>query len=188
MIFHTVLVAGCDGDDIVIVMGVETPLPVEEYLNTSYSPDKEYRDGELVERNVGEKAHARLQALLAAYLHRREKQWGIEVYTALRVRVRENWYPIPDGCVYKLPDFEGRYPSEPPLLWIEILSHDDRMMDVWAKANELVEHGVPCVWIINPNTLESEMKTAAGMVPVPDKTLRIPNSPIVIPLADVLEE
>ena len=26
---------------------------IEEYLNTSYSPDREYIDGELVERNVG---------------------------------------------------------------------------------------------------------------------------------------
>ncbi len=73
----------------VIDMGVDSLLPVEEYLNTSYSPDKEYREGELVERNVGEKVHARLPALLAAYLQRREKQWNIEVYTELRVRVRE---------------------------------------------------------------------------------------------------
>jgi len=90
--------------------------------------------------------------------------------------------------VYERPSFEGRYPSRPPLLWIEILSHDDRMMDVWAKASELVENGVPYVWIVNPNTLESELRTAAGIEPVTDKTLRIPNSPIIIPLADVMEE
>jgi Uma2 family endonuclease len=90
--------------------------------------------------------------------------------------------------VYALPDFEGRYPSRPPLLWIEILSHDDRMVDVWAKAAELVENGVPYVWIIDPNTLESEVRTAAGMQPVADKTLRLPDSPIVVPLRDVMEE
>jgi hypothetical protein len=39
-------------------------ISLEEYLNTSYSPDMEYRDSVLVERNVGEKAHARLQVLL----------------------------------------------------------------------------------------------------------------------------
>src|SRR5437762_2335461 len=44
-------------------MSVGTLLSVENYLNTSYSPDMEYRDGVLVERNVGEKEHARLQAL-----------------------------------------------------------------------------------------------------------------------------
>jgi len=169
-------------------MGVETLVAVDEYLNTSYSPDKEYRDGVLVERNVGEKAHALLQARLSAYLNRRRRQWNIEVYTELRVKVREKWYPIPDVCVYSLPDFEGRYPSRPPLLWVEILSHDDRMIDVWGKAAELVENGAPYVWIINPNTLESELRTAAGIEPVLNRTLHIPETPIVIPLADALEE
>ena len=94
-------------------MGVETLLPLEEYLDTSYSPDREYRDGVLVERNLGDKAHARLQALLTIYIGSRRKQWNIEVYTELRVKVREKWYPIPDVCIYLLPDFEGRYPSRP---------------------------------------------------------------------------
>jgi len=169
-------------------MAVETLLSLEEYLNTSYSPDREYRDGVLVERNVGDEAHSWLQTALAAYLHRRRKQWNIRAYTELRVKIREKWFPIPDVCVYSMPRFEGRYPEQPPLLWIEILSHDDRMVDVWAKANELIEHGVPFVWIIDPNTLESELRTAAGMQPVTDKTLRLPDSPIVIPLAEVMEE
>ncbi|HTX38761.1 MAG TPA: Uma2 family endonuclease [Bryobacteraceae bacterium] len=167
-------------------MAVETLLPVAEYLETSYSPDREYRDGVLVERNVGDKKHARLQAKLTMYLGRHEEQWNIEVYTELRVRVRDKWYPIPDVCVYALPDFEGRYPERPPLLWVEILSHDDRMVDVWAKAAELVANGVPFVWIIDPETLESELRTATGVQPVTDKTLRLPDSPIVIPLRDVM--
>lgn len=167
-------------------MAVETLLPVAEYLDTSYSPDREYRDGVLVERNVGDKQHARLQAKLTMYLGRHEEQWNIEVYTELRVKVREKWYPIPDVCVYALPDFEGRYPERPPLLWIEILSHDDRMVDVWAKAAELVANGVPFVWIIDPETLESELRTATGVQPVTDKTLRLPDSPIVIPLREVM--
>jgi len=169
-------------------MGVETLLPLEEYLNTSYSPDREYRDGVLVERNLGDEAHAGLQAALAGYLGRWRKQWNIRIYNSLRVEVRERWFSIPDVCIYSLPDFEGRYPSRPPLLWIEILSHDDRMADVWAKATELVENGVPYVWIIDPNTLESELWTAGGVQQVADKTLRLPGSPIVIPLLDVMDD
>jgi Uma2 family endonuclease len=169
-------------------MAAGTLLSLEEYLNTSYSPDREYRDGVLVERNVGNKAHALLQTALGAYLRHRRKQWGIEVFTELRVRVRENWYPIPDVCVYQQPVSDDPYPSQPPLLWIEILSPDDRMVDVWNKANELVEYGVPYVWIIDPNTLGSELRTAAGVERLTDKTVRIPNSPIVIPLAEVMEE
>ena len=168
-------------------MSVGTLISVEEYLNTSYSPDKEYRDGVLVERNVGDKAHSWLQLALGAYFYRRRKQWNIFIYTELRVKVREKWYPLPDVCVYQ-PDFEGRYPSRPPLLWIEILSHDDRMVDVWNKAKELIENGVPHVWIINPNTLESELRTAAGVTQITDGILRLPDSPIVVPLLEVVEE
>ena len=173
---------------IVVDMSAGTLLSLEDYLDTSYSPDREYRDGALVERNVGDQAHAGLQAALTIYIGRRRKQWNVKVYTELRVRVREKWYPIPDVCIYSLPDFEERYPSHPPLLWIEILSYDDRMVDVWNKANELVALGVPYVWIIEPNTLESQLRTSSGAEILADKTLRIPNSEIVIPLVDVMEE
>jgi Uma2 family endonuclease len=169
-------------------MSVDALLSVEEYLRTSYCPDKEFRNGALVERNVGDKVHARLQALLAAYLSRRRKQWQIQAYTELRIQVRENWYPLPDVCVYALPEPEGRYPSQPPLLWIEILSQDDKMIEVWEKARSLTENGVPYVWIVDPNTLESELRTLEAVIAIRDKTLRIPGTAIVIPLQEVVDE
>jgi hypothetical protein len=43
-------------------------VPLREYLNTSYRPDCDYLEGELLERNVGEWDHARLQGLLSGYL------------------------------------------------------------------------------------------------------------------------
>ena len=169
-------------------MSVETLLSVEEYLNTSYSPDKEYRDGVLVERNVGDESHAALQALLTIFIGNRRKEWKIFVYTELRIRVRESWFPLPDVCVYARPRPEERYPSTPPLLWVEILSPTDAMVEVWKKADELVALGVPYVWIIDPATLESELRTANGVEKLADKTLRIPNTPIVIPLLEVVAE
>ena len=42
-------------------MGVATLVPVEEYLSTSYDPDCDYVDGELEDRNVGEKGHSKVQ-------------------------------------------------------------------------------------------------------------------------------
>jgi Uma2 family endonuclease len=163
-------------------------LSEEQYLNTSYSPDMEYRDGVLVERNLGDEAHSLLQLALGAYLHRHRKAWKIKAYSELRVRVRDKWYPIPDLCVYSEPGFEGRYPTVPPLLWIEILSPDDRVADVWRKASELLNCGVPYVWIIEPETLESELWSASGIQKIADKTLRLPGSSIVIPLTDVIRD
>jgi Uma2 family endonuclease len=169
-------------------MSVGRVLSVEEYLNTSYSPDMEYRDGVLVARNVGEEKHSFLQIALGAYVHHRRREWRIRAYTELPTRVRETWCPIPDLCIYPEAGFEGRYPTVPPILWVEILSPDDRMSDVWKKITELLANGVPNVWIIDPETLESELWTAAGNERVVDKTLRLPNTRIVIPLLDVIED
>src|SRR5437870_9473147 len=105
-------------------MSVQTLIPVEQYLHTSYHPDREYRDGVVTERNVGDNTHALLQGALCAYLRRRRKPWRIEVYTGLRIRAGENWYLIPDVCVYLLPAPRERFPATMPLLWIEILSAD----------------------------------------------------------------
>ena len=57
-------------------MGTTALIPVEEYLETSYRPDREYRDGVLVERNVGDEYHANLQTLLTIYIGSRRKEWN----------------------------------------------------------------------------------------------------------------
>jgi Uma2 family endonuclease len=170
-------------------MSVGTLISVEEYLKTSYSPDREYRDGVVTERNVGDNAHADLQLGLGSYLRVRQKQWQIHAYTEFRIHAREGWYPVPDVCAYSLPAPQDRYPTTMPLLWIEILSESDPMIDVWKKAKDLIACGAPYVWAIEPNTLDSLLWTqAGGPNAVPGKTLRIPDTPIVIPLEQVMEE
>ena len=47
---------------------------LDEYLNTSYRPDCDFLEGEILERNVGEWDHSRLQALLGSFLLDRERQ------------------------------------------------------------------------------------------------------------------
>ena len=42
-------------------------ISVAEYLRTAYSPDCDYVDGEVQERNVGEKDHRRTQRQLIRY-------------------------------------------------------------------------------------------------------------------------
>ncbi len=169
-------------------MGTSALISVEEYLSTSYSPDREYRDGAVVERTVGNRKHALLQAALAAYIRRRRRSWNVEVFTELRIRAREGWYPIPDVCIYQQPMVVEDIPLVMPLLWIEILSPDDSMMDVWNKAGELIACGAPYVWVIDPNTLESELWSKNGRSAIGEKSLQLPETVIAIPLEAVLEE
>ena len=42
---------------ILMNMAIATQMTVEEYLRTSFDPDCEYVDGEVLERNVGETDH-----------------------------------------------------------------------------------------------------------------------------------
>ena len=63
--------------DIIALMSTLPALvSVDEYLHTAYRPDCDYVDGVVVERNVGEKSHAKLQREILLYLHARRKQWG----------------------------------------------------------------------------------------------------------------
>ncbi len=161
---------------------------LDEYLRTSYRPDREFRDGVLIERKGFDEPHSRLQAMLCGYIGERETNWNPIGYISLRVKIREGWYAVPDLCFYPRPEPEGRYPERLPLLWIEILSPEDRMTDVLARAGDLVANGVPYVWIIDPTTLESQLYTTSGVTAVPDKTLRLPGTSIVIPLREVVRE
>jgi len=78
-------------------MDVETLIPLEEYLNTSYDPDMEYVDGVLVERNVGEWTHSSVQSNLIFALGR--KYPSVYVLPGLTSLTRATRYRIPDISV-----------------------------------------------------------------------------------------
>ena len=81
-----------------------TAVPVEEYLRTTYDPDREYVAGQLVERHVGEHDHSYLQSLLNIEIGQRCRDRRFRVFTEQRVRVSdEPRYRIPDICVKALP-------------------------------------------------------------------------------------
>jgi hypothetical protein len=55
-------------------MATLVSVPVEEYLRTTYHPDREYVDGQLVERNVGGYFHSMLQGLIIGLLLERARE------------------------------------------------------------------------------------------------------------------
>jgi hypothetical protein len=60
-------------------MAAATQISVTEYLNTTYRPDRDYVDGEVLERNLGEYEHSRPQMRLILFFGTREKEWRIRV-------------------------------------------------------------------------------------------------------------
>jgi Uma2 family endonuclease len=166
-------------------MPTTTLVSVEEYLSTSYHPDVEYVDGELVGRNVGETDHSRLQLKIAAHFDRHEEEWRISVYPECRVQTSPTRYRVPDICVLLGPETEDQIIRTPPFLCIEILSRDDRADDIQEKIEEYLAFGVKYVWIINPRKRLAYVHTAAGMTRADGGILKTTHPDIAVPLASV---
>ena len=169
-------------------MAAGAVVPLEAYLNTTYEPDCEYVDGELVERNVGELQHSDLQGLIYAYFLRRGKAWGIRPLVEARVRVRERRYWIPDVCVVRLPLPQERILTSLPWIWIEVLSPEDRPIRVQRKVHEVLDFGCEWVWIVDPETLDSRVYAKNSEFDLPDGVFRIPGTDIAVPLHELDEQ
>jgi len=148
-------------------MATGTTLSVEQYLATSFPDlDKEYRDGELVERSMPDNLHAKTQALLAAFFVLLQKAHALFARTGLRLKVKPTLVLIPGVCVFHPDEPTDRFPDTPPFIAIEILSLDDKLTDVREKLEIYKNLGVRHVWLVDPHS--RRMYTCdAGLVEVP---------------------
>ena len=158
---------------------------VEEYLSTSYDPDVEYVDGELVDRTGGDTQHSRLLGLIGSYLCNREAEWGITGYIAVRTQVLPTRFRLPDICVVLGPEGDDQIIRTPPFLCIEILSKDDRAADIQEKIEEYLAFGVKYVWIINHRNRLAYVHTATGATKAEGGILKTADPEIIVPLATV---
>lgn len=162
-------------------------IPLEEYLNTDYEPDCDYVDGFLEERNVGKKKHSRTQKRLETWLTAREQQHGFEVLPEQRVQVSPRRVRIPDLCL-AIPD-NDEILQKPPLLWIEVLSPDDRFHRVQTRLNDALRFGVPTIWIVDPYSNDAWIVTPEkGTMQITDGILRCENPALELPLAEILPD
>jgi Uma2 family endonuclease len=168
-------------------MPVATQVSVDEYLHTSYDPDRDYIDGEVVERLVGEFEHSRSQSMSAALLVGQEKKWGTLALTEQRVQVTPTRYRIPDVCVLAPGAPRERIIRHPPLLCIEILSKEDTMSDIMERVEEYLGMGVPYVWVIDPWRHRGYCYTSSGMAEAKDGVLRTSNPDLEVPLAALFD-
>jgi Uma2 family endonuclease len=164
-----------------------TLVSVQEYLSTEYEPDCDYVDGIIEQRNLGEWDHSRLQGLLIAYFHQREKQWRIKVVPEQRIRITATRFRVPDVTIIE----DGRQESiltRAPLLCIEVLSPEDRMSRINARVQDYLTLGVPDVWIIDPKTRQCFTCTkAAGLHEVTTGVLTTTDGRITLTLAELGE-
>lgn len=169
-------------------MATPTLVPISEYLSQVYHPDREYVDGVVVERNLGERDHSRIQALLAAYFFGQEEQWRVVVLVEQRVQVSETRFRIPDVCLLAADDPDDPIVHKAPVLCIEILSPEDRLSVLETKIAEYFQMGVRSVWAIDPQQRIAYTYSPVGKQEIADRVLRVPNSPIALPLAEIFDK
>ena len=167
-------------------MMTTTLVEVEDYLSTSYPDgDREYVDGQVVERNLGEIEHASLQTRIVIYLanHYPEFWAAVEV----RVQVELRLFRVPDVTVVAGPEPGGRIVVSPPHLVVEVLSPDDRAGDVQEKIDDYLGFGIPYVWFVNPRTRRGYIHTIEAAREAKDGVLRTADPVIEVPLDELFK-
>ena len=171
-------------------MATSTPVfvPLAEYLETTYRPDRDWIDGEAKERNVGEQPHASVQGFLTYIFRLNAAKWNIRVLPEQRVQTSAKHYRIADVCVIlRSTPFEPIVRT-PPLLCIEILSRDDRMSEIQERVEDYLAMGVPAVWVIDPRRRRAYEVLPGGTLQPALIELAVAETAIRVPVADIFAE
>jgi Uma2 family endonuclease len=161
---------------------------VREYLATSWSPDREFVDGRIEERNLGEKEHSIIQRCLTVLFALKRAEWGVEVFPELRTQIAATNFRVPDVLVVRAGESFERYVTSPPLIAIEILSPEDSLRAMLEKAAQYRRFGIENIWIIDPEPRLAYRYTAAGLEEVHSGELAVQETPIRIELSELFGE
>src|SRR4051794_11120967 len=142
-------------------MATALAIPFEQFLRTTFRPDCDYIDGQVVERNVREYFHARMQGLIYFELQRRAGE-RYRVLPELRVRVGPERCRIPDVCVKALPH-EITPILESPDVAIEVMSPYDTFPEMLERVADYLKSGVVQIWIVNPYKREAHVADLDGV-------------------------
>ena len=164
-----------------------TLVSVEEYLRTSFSDgDREYVDGHIVERNLGEKNHSKTQRELIYYFRTRQSSLKTHVFPEQRVQVKPTRFRVPDVCVYIGGEPDEQVFHTPPFLVVEILSKDDRPGEIQEKIRDYTEFGVRFCWVIDPRTRRGYVYTEHDSFEAKDGILRTEDPLLEVVVEDIL--
>ena len=131
-------------------MSTAALVSVDEYLATSYRPDCDFVDGELIERNMGTKDHSKLQGEVFAWFRDRRRELPLAAFVEQRIRVAPRRYRVPDVCVFPLPEPDEQIFTHAPYICIEVLSPDDSFPRLQERLDDYLAMGVPNIWVLDP--------------------------------------
>lgn len=160
-----------------------TSISISEYLKSSYSPDRDFVDGRVEERNVGEHDHAAVQAALVLWFGEHQNDWRIEVLPEQRMRISGTRYRVPDICLVSLEEPVEQILTRPPLACIEILSPEDTLRRMQERVDDYRDFGVPNIWILDPASQKGYDCTSSGFLEATE--FSISGTPITLVLSQL---
>ena len=163
-------------------MATATFVSPEQYLATSYRPDCDYVDGEVLERILGTKDHSRLQRELLLWFGR---IGGLAAFPEQRIRVSSGRFRVPDVCVTGLPEPDEQVFTRPPYICIEVLSPEDTFPRLQQRLDDYLDFGVPNIWVLDPSLRRAWRVTREGHFEALDGVLRTQDSSITMPIAEL---
>jgi Uma2 family endonuclease len=167
-------------------MAASTQISLEQYLRSVYRPDREYVDGVIEERNLGELDHSWIQARLVAFFLSRFPETGIAALPEWRFQVQPTRFRVPDIVVTKGKPSEPIL-TQPPLLCVEVLSPDDTVSKMNLRIQEYLDFGVPVVWLVDPSEKTVWIYRKDGMQSISEGAIRLDGTLLEIPLSEIFD-
>ena len=150
-------------------MTSKTLVTVEEYLHRSYDgPEPDYVDGEIIERHLGSILHFEAQKRMLTFFDSLPQSYLIFAYAEVTLKLAPKRYRIADVAVFIGGRPTGKkYPEGPPTFVIEIVSEDDRHVEILEKLADYHAWGVKYIWLVDPWTRKFSIFDGSGLHAVP---------------------
>ncbi|MGD0913895.1 MAG: Uma2 family endonuclease [Terracidiphilus sp.] len=177
-----------DNDPMATLPNSEELWTVREYLSTTWSPDREYVDGRIEERNLGEKEHSLIQRYLTFLFMLKRTEWAVEVFPELRTQIAARNFRVPDVLVIRAGEPFDRYLKHPPMIAIEILSPEDRLTAFQEKAAQYRVFGIENIWIVDPERRIAYRYTGSALEEERSGELAVTGTPIRVVLSEMFAE
>lgn len=127
---------------------ITQPLTLQQF-RTCYADQKPYYEywfGKAIQKSVPTWLHAVLQKLLCDVLQQAGYKSGPEV----ELRIDPDWQPKPD--VIGATNIDEEYPTKPVEIVAEVLSPDDKMLQVYEKCRQYERIGIDQIFVFDPKS------------------------------------
>ncbi len=169
-------------------MATAALVSVDTYLQTAYRPDRDYVEGEVLERNVGEIPHSRLQGLFRDLFVRHQAEWQLEALTEVRVQVSQARFRVPDVTVISYEAQDALIVHAAPVLCIEIFSSEDRMSRMQERVADYRAMGVRAVWVLDPWRRVAYTGAQDGRLTPEEGALTVPGTAVSVTVEEIFAE